>query len=398
MPKRRDHGEGTVSYDEKRKRWFYYLPRNEMGVRQRVSGKTKAEVLTKAEELKAKRAQGLDLDTKQPTIEQFSEIWLRDVVKRTRRSSTQANYEQMFRLYINPKIGKLRLDKLTPPRVQGWVNMLVDSGQAAGTVRNAYLRLRGMLDVAVRYRLINANPAKEIDLPPLTNDRARTLSLSEARTLLRAADGELDIRATYTTKDGRTKSLPRSSSRHTLIYHLLLALGIRRGEVLGLGWDELDWEEGTVQVHRQIQQINGKVIVSDYTKTDASRRVLPVPQALLARLRAHWQNQQEERALMGEGWNELGLLFPSETGMPLSPSNLLRHFRLLLTIAGLARVRLHDLRHTCATLLGEQVSDRVIAAILGHTPGTVTARYAKVKLPQMREALETLYRALTEAT
>jgi integrase len=302
----------------------------------------------------------------------------------------------MFRLYINPKIGKLRLDKLTPPRVQGWVNMLVDSGQAAGTVRNAYLRLRGMLDVAVRYRLINANPAKEIDLPPLTNDRARTLSLSEARTLLRAADGELDIRATYTTKDGRTKSLPRSSSRHTLIYHLLLALGIRRGEVLGLGWDELDWEEGTVQVHRQIQQINGKVIVSDYTKTDASRRVLPVPQALLARLRAHWQNQQEERALMGEGWNELGLLFPSETGMPLSPSNLLRHFRLLLTIAGLARVRLHDLRHTCATLLGERVSERVIAAILGHTPGTVTARYAKVTLSQMREALEALYQELTK--
>ena len=98
---------------------------------------------------------------------------------------------------------------------------------------------------------------------------------------------------------------------------------------------------------------------------------------------------------MGEGWNELKLLFPSETGVPLSPSNLLRHFRLLLTIAGLPSVRLQDLRHTCATLLGEHVSDRVIAALLGHTPGTVTARYAKVKLPQMRQALETLYQELT---
>jgi integrase len=396
MPKRRDHGEGTISYDEKRKRWFYYLPRDEMGHRQRVSGKTKAEVLAKAEELKAKRAQGLDLDTKQPTVEQFSEVWLRDVVKRTRRPSTHASYEQMFRLYINPKLGKLRVDKLTAARVQGWVNMLVDAGQAAGTVRNAYLRLRGMLDIAVRYRLISTNPAKEIDLPPLTNDRARALSLSEAHTLLRAADGELDVRAAYTTKDGRTKSPPKVSSRHTLIYHLLLALGLRRGEVLGLGWDELDWEAGTVQVRRQVQQINGKVIVSDYTKTDAGRRTLPIPQALLERLRAHWQNQQEERALVDEGWNELGLLFPSETGVALSPSNLLRHFRLLLKIAGLPSVRLHDLRHTCATLLGERVSDRVIAAILGHTPGTVTARYAKVKLPQMRQALETLYEELTK--
>ena len=109
MPKRRDHGAGTISYDEKPKRWFYYLPRDEMGVRQRVSGKTKADVLAKAEELKAKRAQGLDLDTKQPTIEQFSEVWLRDAVKRTRRASTHASYAQIFRLYINPKIGKITI-------------------------------------------------------------------------------------------------------------------------------------------------------------------------------------------------------------------------------------------------------------------------------------------------
>jgi integrase len=159
----------------------------------------------------------------------------------------------------------------------------------------------------------------------------------------------------------------------------------------------VDWEAGTVQVRRQVQQINGRVVVSDYTKTDSGQRILPIPQALLERLRAHWHNQHEERALVGEGWNEHELIFPTETGGPVSPSNLLRQFRLLLIIAGLDRVRLHDLRHTCATLLGERVSDRVIAAILGHTPGTVTARYAKVKLPQMREAVEALYQELTRA-
>lgn len=393
MPKRRDPGDGSLFYDEERKRWFYYLPRDDMGRRQRVSGKTKAEVLAKAEELKAKRAQGLDLDTKQPTIEQFGEVWLRDVVKRTRRPSTYASYEQMVRLSINPRIGKIRLDKLTAARGQGWINMLVDAGQGASTVRNAYLRLRGMLDVAVRYRLISANPAKDVDLPPLRNDRA--LTLSEAQTLLLAADARLDVREPYQTKDGRTKSLPKLSMRYALLYHLLLTLGLRRGEGLGLSWADLDWEQGTVQVRRQVQQINGKVVVSDYTETDAGRRTLPVPQALLERLRAHWQNQQEERALMGAGWNERDLVFPTETGVPPSPSNILRHFRLLLTCAGLPSVRLHDLRHTCATLLGERVGDRVIAAILGHTPGTVTARYAKVTLPQMREAVEGLYQELT---
>lgn len=395
MPKRREPGDGSLFYDEERKRWIYYLPRDEMGKRPRVSGKTKAEVLAKAEEIKAKRAQGLDLDAKQPTIEQFSEVWLRDVVKRTRRPSTYASYEQMFRLYINPKLGTIRLDKLTAARVQGWINMLVDAGQGAATVRNAYLRLRGMLDIAVRYRLISANPAKDVDLPPITNDRARALTLSEARTLLKATDARLDVRKPYTTKDGRSKSLPKLSTRYALLYHLLLALGLRRGEGLGLSWADLDWEKGTVQVRRQVQQINGKVVVSDYIKTDAGRRILPVPQPLLERLRAHWQNQQEERALMGAGWNERDLIFPTETGSPVGPSNLLRHFRLLLTCAGLPSVRLHDLRHTCATLLGERMGDRVIAAILGHTPGTVTARYAKVTLTQMREALEGLYGELT---
>jgi len=395
MPKRREPGDGSLFYDEARKRWFYYLPRDEMGKRPRVSGKTKAEVLAKAEELKGKRAQGIDLDTKQPTIEQFSEVWLRDVVKRTRRASTYASYAQMFRLYINPKLGTMRLDRLTAARVQGWINILVDAGQGASTVRNAYLRLRGMLDIAVRYRLISANPAKDVDLPPITNDRARALTLSEARTLLLAADARRDVRKPYTTRDGRSKSLPKLSTRYALVYHLLLTLGLRRGETLGLSWEDVDWEAGTVQVRRQVQQINAKVVVSEYTKTDAGRRILPIPQALLERLRAHWQNQQEERALMGASWNERDLIFPTETGTPVSPSNLLRHYRLLLRCAGLPSVRLHDLRHTCATLLGESIGDRVIAAILGHTPGTVTARYAKVTLTQMREALEDLYRALT---
>lgn len=271
----------------------------------------------------------------------------------------------------------------------------VDAGNSPATVRNAYQRLRSMLDVAVRYRLIGANVAKDVDLPPLTNDRAHVLSLKEARVVLVTADGKRDMRKPYTTKNGRTKSLPRLSSRYALLYHLLLALGLRRGEGLGLNWEDVDWEAGTLQVRRQVQQINSKVVVSDYIKTDAGRRTLPIPHTLLARLRAHWQNQQEERALMGGGWNERDLVFPTETGSPVSPSNILRHFRLLLTCAGLEHVRLHDLRHTCATLLGERTSDRVIAAILGHTPGTVTARYAKVTQPQMREALEALYLELT---
>lgn len=394
MPKRRARGEGTLTYDEARKRWIYYLPPDETGKRQRVSGKTQAEVLAKAEQLKNSRAQGLDLDTKQPTIEQFGEVWLRDVVRRTRRDSTYDSYSQMIRLYINPALGKIRLTKLTAARVQAWVNGLVDIQLSPSTVRNAYLRLRGMLDVAVRYRLISTNPAADVELPAIANDTAHALTLAQARALLLAADGQLDRRTTYTTRNGRTKRPPKITTRIAALYHVLLALGLRRGEALGLHWSDVDWDNSTVLIRRQVQLIKGRVVMSDYTKTDAGQRTLPVAPALLARLRAHQRNQDEERELLGEAWKPNDLIFPSETGNPLSPPNLHRHFDVVLACAGLEDMRIHDLRHTCATLLGERTSDRVIAAILGHTPGTVTARYAKVTLSQMHEALDALYRKM----
>jgi integrase len=252
-----------------------------------------------------------------------------------------------------------------------------------------------MLDVAVRYRLITTNPAADIELPTLNHDHIHVLTLDEARALIAAAEGRLDKRPTYTTRDGRTKKLPQVNPRYAALYVILLALGLRRGEALGLRWIDLDWNAGSVQIRRQVQVVKMKVVVSEYTKTDAGRRVLPLAPALLARLRAHEQNQQEERALRGAAWTDHELIFPSESGLPMQPTNLHRHYQGVLASAGLSDVRIHDLRHTCATLLGERTSDRVIAAILGHTPGTITAHYAKVTLAQMRVALDAHYAELT---
>jgi integrase len=395
MPKRRARGEGTLTYDAQRKRWIYYLPPDETGKRQRVSGKTQSEVLTKAAQLKQKRTEGLDLDTKQPTIAQFSVIWLRDVVQRTRRASTHDGYAQILRLYINPHLGAIRIDKLTAARVQAWINQLVDAKRSPSTVRSAYLRLRGLLNVAVRYRLISANPAEEVALPTITNDTVQVLTLPQAQALLAAADGHLDRRPPYVTRDGRTKHRPGVNTRFAIFYHLLLALGLRRGEAMGVRWADVDWDAGTIQIRRQVQVIQTTITISDYTKTDAGQRVLPLAPGLLARLRTHWAQQQEERTLVGEAWHDHDLIVPSELGTPLGPSNIHRHYRTVLPAAGLPHIRIHDLRHTCATLLGDLTSDRVIGAILGHTPGSVTAKYAKVTLSQMREALDTLYQRLT---
>jgi integrase len=160
-------------------------------------------------------------------------------------------------------------------------------------------------------------------------------------------------------------------------------------------WADVDWDAGTIQIRRQVQVIQGSITISDYTKTDAGQRMLPLAPGLLARLRTHWTQQQEERTLAGASWHDHDLIVPSELGTPLGPSNIHRQYRTVLPAAGLPHIRIHDLRHTCATLLGDLTSDRIISAILGHTPGSITAKYAKVTIAQMREALDTLYQRLT---
>jgi integrase len=158
-----------------------------------------------------------------------------------------------------------------------------------------------------------------------------------------------------------------------------------------------------------VQTIAGKTVISPSPKNDSSRRVLPVPPRALARLRAHWENHQEERALGGPEWKEHGLIFASGIGTPVLPANLHRALhgekardgraqtKGFMEKAGVPERRIHDLRHTCATLLGEQGErEEVIAALLGHTPATITRHYANVRLDTLRAAVERLERVLLD--
>jgi hypothetical protein len=150
-------------------------------------------------------------------------------------------------------------------------------------------------------------------------------------------------------------------------------------------------------VTQQVQEIEGKTVIGS-PKTKGSQRVLWVPGPLVAGFRAQWEQLPIERHTRGVDWKEHGLIFPSDVGTPWMSSNLNRQFDLLRKRAGLS-LRLHDLRHTFATLMGElEIEERVIAAMFGHTPATVTRRYAKATLAQMRAAVEKLVAMLRSAT
>lgn len=367
MSRRRGNHEGTI-YQDKDGTWWAQLPPDEQGRRPKRRAKTQREAREKLRELERERAQGVNLTEKQPTVEQFAMTWLEEVVRRSVKASTHDSYRYILTKYVLPQIGSLRIDKLTTPRVQKLVNDLTDAEYSPSTVRNAYVRLSALLDVAVSYRLVTYNVAKGAVLPKIGSGPQRALTVGEARALI-VALGEY---------------------RNTTAFHLLLGLGLRRGEVLGLRWADLDWQVRTLRVTQQVQLVAKKVIIST-PKTEGSGRLLPLTNGMIARLERKREAQETERRIHGAAWQDNGLIFATESGTPTSPRNLNRTFDAARTRAKLTDVRLHDLRHTFATLLGELgVAEGVIGALLGHVPSSITQHYARATLAAMREAVELL--------
>lgn len=189
--------------------------------------------------------------------------------------------------------------------------------------------LQRALNRAVKWELVTRNVVLATD-PPTSRARTITpLSEAEARRLLAAVAGH----------------------RLEALYRIALSLGLRRGEVLGLLWADIDFNKKTLRVSGALQRVQGKLERSE-PKTRAGARTLLLPDVLVELLAEHQQRQAEERTFRGAEWKEHDLVFPAERGTPMEPSNLHRHFKLVLKRAGLPlTTRFHDLRHSCATFL-----------------------------------------------
>ena len=312
------------------------------------------------------------------TVRDYLETWLAG--KRALRATTQRSYRIHLDRYLLPYLGHLRLIELRPHHLDVMYDEITRTGRlSAASVRRIHATLRSALNTAVKRRLIPWNPALHIELE---------------------SPKRVPVTVWTSEQVGRYLAVASDDRLHAL-YHLVAMAGLRRGEVLGLRLADVDLDRSLLHVSQQLIEIDGKPTFAP-PKTRSGIRTVPLDPWTVDVIRKHLDRRTAEREAWGEAWNESGLLFTFEDGTPLRPDYIYRHFRRLARAAGLPPIRLHDLRHTSATLaLAAGVPMKVVSDRLGHSTTTITADlYTHVTPTVARDAADKiadLVRPHTEA-
>jgi integrase len=372
---KRGQNEGSI-YRRKDGRWIAALNLGYVNgklKRKAFSGKTRKEVADKLTAAQGDIRKGLPVVNERLTVGEFLNKWLEDVARPSVRAITHRTYSELIKHHLAPALGKKQLAKLSPHDVQSFLNERLQSGLSPKTVKHLNDTLRAALNVAIKWGAIHRNVATLVSPPRMQKKEMQVFTPEQGKAFLESVKGH----------------------RLEALFWVALMLGLRRGEILGLHWSDIDLDAGTLRVNQALQRVNGQLLLSE-PKTEKSRRALPLPSVLADVLRVHRSRQLEERLRAGEHWQQTNFVFTTQLGTPIEPRNLNRSFDALIVKANktrnesdkLPRIRFHDLRHSCATLLLVQgVSPRTIMEILGHSQISLTMNTYSHVLPEMtREA------------
>lgn len=354
--------------------WYYWVEtgRDAAGKRKQLS---RGGFATKREAERALSAVVSTIDagsyvgpTKE-TITSFFRDWLPSAKSRM-RSSTWATYETLAEKHIVPALGGVRLSRLTTAQINRFYADLLDHGRRDGkgglsarTVGHIHGVLRLALGDAVKWQLLARNPAEQASPPRKQRKELQVWSAAEARTFLESVRDD----------------------RLYVAYALALTTGLRRGELLGLAWRDVDLEAGLLQVRQTVISVNFKVIVST-PKTAAGRRAVAIDPATVELLREHRLRQLRERHLLGLGAQSPDdLVFAAPDGAPLNPALFTDAFDRRVRAAGVARITFHGVRHTAATLmLTAGVHPKVVQERLGHASVSITLDLYSHSVPSLQ--------------
>ncbi|SBW24544.1 hypothetical protein FDG2_4204 [Candidatus Protofrankia californiensis] len=372
MARRNANGEGSI-YKRKDGRWegAAYLGTISGNVKRlRVYGKTRKEVHEKLTASLAQARQGMLLPDRTWKLAEYLDYWLDRAVNAERRPNTHKRYEVVVRLHLKPTLGRKSLQQLSVRMVEDFYKKLLAECASRNTVYQAKKVLSAALTHAMRQELLLRNVARLAEMPQYKPKEAQYWTAQETITFLSAAQSD--------------------PLYHALV--LTVLYGLRRGEVLGIRWREIDFEKGILSIRQQIQRIDGKLQEVEL-KTDSSERDEPLLATARDVLMKQRSKQEAARLAAGADWLGAGtkddLVFTTRTGNPIEPRNLYRSFHRIIEKHGIRRIKLHELRHTNGTAqkdLNVPASDT--QAIFGHSSVATTRIYQHVSLSNKRNALE----------
>lgn len=318
------------------------------------------------------RDTGVERPVGKMTVAAYLERWLVDYVQPSLAPKTIASYRDVVRTHLVPTLGSLDLVALRPTHIQSLYTQLSGSGRCDGrgglsarSILRYHQILHAALRQAVRWQLLIRNPADAVEPPRAARRELRATTPAQARAVMAAAD--------------ETSIGP--------FVRLALMTGMRRGELLGLRWADVDFEGGALHVQQTAQRIAGQGIVFRQPKTRLSRRSIALSPDAVGVLRQHRRRQAEARLLAGSAYGDRDLVFATGLGTPIEPGNLRRSWVGIIRAAGLPGLRIHDLRHAHATLmLSQGVHPKVVSERLGHASVNITLDTYSHVLPGLQEA------------
>ncbi|GAA3219454.1 site-specific integrase [Pseudonocardia petroleophila] len=396
--RKRANGEGTI-YARKDGRFegaAYVLMTDGTVRRQRVYGRTRREAFDKLAKIQQHSREGIPMPSESWTVDRYLAYWLEHVVRPSSKPKTHEGYEGIVRVHLAPTLGRKRIKSLQAADVRRLLLRAanrcrcceegIDSarpekqrkccavgrccGKFPGTRRLQQIHavLRNALQSACKEEIIMRNVARLVSVPAPNYRVHRGVNVEQARRLIAEAEGD----------------------RFHALYVMTLYLGMRRAELLGLAWTDVDLDAGHLEITQTLQRVDGALRLVP-TKTRSSERTVPLVGQCGEALRAH-RAQQAWDATQTDGWTDSGLVFTSTTGTPLEPDNLRRSWYPLRERVGLGGVRFHDLRHSAVSLLlGLGVPPHIVRDIVGHAHIGVTMEiYAHASLAEKRAALAKL--------
>ena len=369
--KRRDAGSGTIR-QRADGRWegrytVGYDPKTGKQLTHSIYGKTKCEVRDKLNKTLTEIQEGAYIEPTNMTVGQWLDTWLKEY-KVNVRPETKASYEMHIRVHLKPDLGKIRLNKLTTHQIQLLYNKLINErGLSPKTVKNAHGALHAALEQAKINGYLRINPSEGTTLPKIEKEEIKTMDIDDVSTFLQAIKGD----------------------PYELPLFVDLFTGLRQGELLGLTWDCVDFEKGTLLINKQHNRAKGEKEFHFSPLKNSRPRCLTPASAVMDALREQKKRQQEWAEAAGSAWdNRENLVFTTELGRYINNKTLWMNFKRIAKELGMEKLRFHDLRHTFSVNSLQAGDDiKTVQENLGHATAAFTlSTYAHATPGMKRES------------